>query len=78
MPRPPRKAFKTRRRAFQLGMEKEGLESIAEVKSSGMRQRVRENAKGYLKENDFKTRVMVYAAFVVVIIATVFLGLVLT
>jgi hypothetical protein len=55
MPRPPRKAFKTRRQAFQIGLQKEGIETLEHL-TPGKRVKVRENAKKLLRENDQKAR----------------------
>jgi hypothetical protein len=75
MPRPPRKAFKTRRQAFQIGLQKEGIETIEHI-TPGKRVKVRENAKKLLRENDQKARMLAYAAVLVVIVATVFFSLI--
>jgi len=74
MPRPPRKAFKTRRQAFQLGLQKEGIERIEEL-TQGKRVKVRENAKKLLREKDQTPRLIAYGAVLLIILATVFLTL---
>lgn len=75
MPRPPRKAFKTRRQAFQLGLQKEGFESYDKL-TPGKRVKVRENAKKLLREKNLSDRLVVYAVALVIIITTVFISVV--
>lgn len=60
----PRKAFQTRKKAFQLELEKAGIQNISDL-TPGKRVQVRENTKRLLREQDLRNRFMVYAAFLV-------------